>query len=292
MGTVYRVKDWEQRFENDRSRCRDRCGFVAMPNKNGKGKQLILREPDGAMIFGWFALVCEELSKQKKPRHGWLTDSGLPSDSPWTPAELTVITGCTAEQTSRAISVLIRPDIKWLVAAPLALPPDSLPTPARTVTEQSRAEQTREEQSREEQSRAEQRQAPVAAVSDPPTRTGAANNNGRHAPCFLALAMPYFGCQSLAVAEAYVNEAVGKIGEELAYAWLLSASADKEAGSIKTNPLQYYRGLCKKGEPDDKWLQKAKESLRPRELPQKDRGSVLVGDVVATGKETQGAPHV
>jgi hypothetical protein len=245
-----------------------------MPNKNGKGKQLILKEPDGAMIFGWFALVCEELSKQKKPRHGWLTDSGLPADSPWSDAELTVITGCSAAQTEHAISVLIRPEIKWLVVTHREVTADSPPTNREVTPEQSRAEQTREEQSREEQSRAEQRQQPEVAASQPPT----GHNNGQLPPGMLALGLPYFGCQSVATAQSHLEEAVGKVGEELAYAWLLSADEDRKAGKIKTNPLQYYRGLLKKGEPDDQWMAEAKRLLRPHTPPATDKGPQHVAE--------------
>jgi hypothetical protein len=127
--TTYRVREWALRFENDRSRVRDRCGYVCLPNKNGVGKQIILRELDGTAIFGFFALLCEEVSKKPRPREGWLTHDGLPSGSPWTPAELTIMTGADRNLQDRAFEVLSRPEINWLEINGESKGSDSPPSP-------------------------------------------------------------------------------------------------------------------------------------------------------------------
>src|SRR5579872_3770087 len=80
MPLVYRVKDWDTRFENYKSREVDSCGFVCVPNKqDGLGLNRILAETDGAAVYGIFSLIIGACSRQRRPRSGWLTDDGRES---------------------------------------------------------------------------------------------------------------------------------------------------------------------------------------------------------------------
>lgn len=81
----------------------------------------------------------------------------------------------------------------------------------------------------------------------------------------IAVALPYFGNVSMSVAEAHCQEALQKMAVELAFGWLLVAEQDRKAGRIKTNPLQYFRGLVKKGEPPDWAMSEAKRLLSAKE---------------------------
>jgi len=127
--TTYRVKDWDRHFENDRSRTRDRCGFVCVPNKHGMGLSHVLTEPDGLAILGAFLLVIEKLSAQSRPRHGWLTDNGERTGRPWGVSDLAVTVGRGKRgerEFARLFEVAQRPNIAWLESIVTA---DSPPTP-------------------------------------------------------------------------------------------------------------------------------------------------------------------
>src|SRR5438105_183446 len=80
---LFQVVNWNGHFENNKSRERDRCGFVCIPNKHGGlGLTTVLQHPEGAAIYGIWALILELCSKQRRPREGWLTDSGRADGRP------------------------------------------------------------------------------------------------------------------------------------------------------------------------------------------------------------------
>lgn len=48
---IYRIRDWDKNFENDRSRKVERCSYLVSPNKqHGVGFTYIMAEQDGASI--------------------------------------------------------------------------------------------------------------------------------------------------------------------------------------------------------------------------------------------------
>jgi hypothetical protein len=74
---VYQITNWNRFFENNKSRERESCRFVCIPNKqDGAGLARVLSHQNGAAIYGIFHLLVCEVSRQKSPRDGWLTDSG------------------------------------------------------------------------------------------------------------------------------------------------------------------------------------------------------------------------
>jgi hypothetical protein len=131
--TCYQIKDWDSYFENDRSRNYDRCGFVCVPNKqHGMGFSRVMAEPDGAAIYGIFAMIIGACSQQKRPRNGWLTDNGLPPHvaltarsrstnsqppigQPWDASDLAIKFRRPVTEINRAIEVLSNPKIGWIV---------------------------------------------------------------------------------------------------------------------------------------------------------------------------------
>lgn len=285
MGTAYRVKDWGKHFENSETKKIKRLKWVPIPVKqDGDGYTAMLDAPAFALEAGipleqaevavashfaaWTVLL--QVAAKCEPRGTLVRDGGIPHD----PRSLSRITRISPGIFRGAFPRLVK--VGWLEEIGQA-PEISASAPENPVID--RTEQNRTEGKETEGKGTEEQQltAPRVAVPDKPPGMKP-NNNGRHPPCLLALSLPYFGC-AMAVAEAYVAEAVGKVGEELALAWLLSADEDRRAGKIKTNPLQYYRGLLKKGEPDDRWLAEAKRLLRPHTPPAKDRGPQTIGEV-------------
>lgn len=130
---AYQIKDWQKHFENDRSRDRDKCGFVCVPNKqHGMGFSYIMFEKDGAAIYGIWQLIVGACSQQRKPRNGWLTSDGTASGDVWTVDDLAMKFRRPAIEIARAIEVLSSVKVGWLVQ----LPTDSPLTP-RQVTPDS-----------------------------------------------------------------------------------------------------------------------------------------------------------
>lgn len=76
----YRIKDWDEHFENASSRKLKKLDWVPIPNKmDGSGYTALVDHPHGAAHLGaWIAMV-EIASRQKSPRDGSLTQvsSGL-----------------------------------------------------------------------------------------------------------------------------------------------------------------------------------------------------------------------
>lgn len=80
---IYRVAGWNEHFETAKSRTYNQCTNVYVPNKQGIGYKRIIAEPDGPAVYGIFMMLVGVLSRQRRPRNGWLTDSGqCPEPSP------------------------------------------------------------------------------------------------------------------------------------------------------------------------------------------------------------------
>jgi hypothetical protein len=117
---VYQVRDWNQHFENNKSRERDACHFVCVPNKqDGMGLNRLLSHPNGTKIYGVFHLIIGACSRHKKPRLGWLTDTGRAPDghcpgTAWAPSDLAFIWRRPISEIEEALEVLSSPNIGWL----------------------------------------------------------------------------------------------------------------------------------------------------------------------------------
>lgn len=109
------MKDWELHFENDRSKVRDRCSFVCVPNKqHGMGFCRVMAEKDGAAIYGIWQLILGACSQQRRPRHGWLTSNGESMGSPWGVSDLALKFRRPEPEIARALTVLSSQSINWL----------------------------------------------------------------------------------------------------------------------------------------------------------------------------------
>jgi hypothetical protein len=111
----YQIKDWDKYYENDRSRQRDKCSFVCIPNKqDGMGLTHILCEKDGTAILGVFLLIVEACSRHPRPRQGWLTDDGDQMGRPWLLSEMAIRWRRTEKEIERALQVLTETRVGWL----------------------------------------------------------------------------------------------------------------------------------------------------------------------------------
>ncbi len=110
------VLEWDRHFENNKSRERDKCSFVCVPNKqHGVGLTHILSQPDGAAIYGVWCLLIGFLSRQKKPRDGHLTDTGGALGRHLTGTELAVLWRRSELEIARAFEVFCFPNVGWAI---------------------------------------------------------------------------------------------------------------------------------------------------------------------------------
>lgn len=83
MAILYRINNWSEHFENNRTRDLNRMTFACIPNKqDGDGYTELIDHPNGTAHYGaWIALVLVA-SKQSKGVRGILRrDSGQPHDA-------------------------------------------------------------------------------------------------------------------------------------------------------------------------------------------------------------------
>lgn len=115
MGICYRIKEWE-RFENNKSRERDRCSFVCIPNTKPLALRRLLAHPDGAEAYAVFVLLVAHVSTKPKGRDGHLTDTGRALGTPLTLADMQIVAERPAKRVEKAIQLLSSPEIGWIVA--------------------------------------------------------------------------------------------------------------------------------------------------------------------------------
>lgn len=113
--SAYRIKDWNEHFENNKSRERDACSWCAIPNKqDGLGYGRLLRRKNGAALYGAFVAVVLTASKQKRPRDGHLTDTGRADGCPYTADDLSVKTQIPVSLITEMLDAVSDVSIGWI----------------------------------------------------------------------------------------------------------------------------------------------------------------------------------
>lgn len=133
---LYRIKDWDAHFENYKSRGYDRCSFCCLPNKqDGLGYGRLLALPDGDALYGAFVAVVLMASKQKIPRQGYLTDTGLPDGYPLNAHDIAIKTKFNATRIQAMLDAASNENIGWIET--LQTPGVQHPSGIRQVSVQS-----------------------------------------------------------------------------------------------------------------------------------------------------------
>lgn len=109
---IYRVKDWNEKYEIAQSRHYTNLKWVAIPNThNGNGYAALCQHPQAVELFAAFILIVEVASMQKKEHRGTLiSDSGRPI----TAKQLAFITHFPVKIFDLAFEELIKEEIGWL----------------------------------------------------------------------------------------------------------------------------------------------------------------------------------
>lgn len=120
--SLYRVKDWDDHFENNRTRTIDACTHVWVRNKqHGLGFTFILSQPDGAAILGIWYLIIEACSLQRLPRQGYLTDTGTSLGRQWDVTTMSLRWRRKPDEIQRALDILSSQDVDWMEVAELGV---------------------------------------------------------------------------------------------------------------------------------------------------------------------------
>lgn len=110
----YQIKNWNDHFENDRSRKREKCSFACVPNKqHGMGFLYIMSEQDGAAIYGIWCCIIGACSQQRF-RDGWLTENGDMGGRPWTAQDLAMKFRRPIQEIERALEVITSDRVGWV----------------------------------------------------------------------------------------------------------------------------------------------------------------------------------
>ena len=138
MEVVYHILNWNDHFENNKSREIESCRWVCMPNKqDGLGLMRILSETDGAAIFGVWCLVIQACSRHKV-RDGWLTEDGSAVGLPWELDDLGLRWRRPVAEIHRALDFTCSPKMNWMEKikrSAVMVPDDGTPRVSKTQRE-------------------------------------------------------------------------------------------------------------------------------------------------------------
>lgn len=119
---MYIVPNWDNLFESSRSRQYSKKTQAYMPNKIGLGYQRIMREPDGAAIFGAWCAMIQLLSRQTKPRTGVLTDTGRTDGRELDAGDIAIATCMPESLVAKMLDVCCSDRVAWLVRDTIGTP--------------------------------------------------------------------------------------------------------------------------------------------------------------------------
>ena len=108
---IYKIKLWDERFENHKTRILKYLDWVPIPNsQDGDGYTRLMEMERGPEVYGvWIAMVA--LASKCNPR-GSLVDS---NGNPHTAKSISRITRVPLKSVEYAISVLSASDFGWLI---------------------------------------------------------------------------------------------------------------------------------------------------------------------------------
>jgi hypothetical protein len=112
---LYQIVDYDDHFENNKSRERAQCAFVCVPNKHGgTGLCNLLSQPDNLSIYGFWMLLLQLCSRQRKPRLGYVTADGKIDGRRLGADELARTFRTSKTQVCRSLEVLRLPEVGFL----------------------------------------------------------------------------------------------------------------------------------------------------------------------------------
>lgn len=109
--TIYKIKDWNETFENNRTRTLDHPRYVNWPTKAGEAFLCLTRTAEGTIAFGVFGVLVQWMARRGKRQ---LRDGVLRDDrGPFGPERYSRTYGLPLEQAKQAWLLLQKEG--WLV---------------------------------------------------------------------------------------------------------------------------------------------------------------------------------
>lgn len=91
---LIQIRDWSKHYEKAQSRVPEFCAWVPIPNKvSGEGYRRLVEGPNGPAHLGIFLALVELVSRQRRPRDGWITEDGKRTGRPLTVEEIAAHSG-------------------------------------------------------------------------------------------------------------------------------------------------------------------------------------------------------
>ena len=115
---LLKIKNWNDHYENAKSRTVGALAWVPIPNDHSNLKyiRLIQGHKNGAAHFGVFISLLQICSRQSKDsRSGYLTHDGTESGIPYGYHDITAVTRIDTKMIQEAIERLISPEIGWVI---------------------------------------------------------------------------------------------------------------------------------------------------------------------------------
>jgi len=110
--TTYLIRNWDQLYENSRSRRVGKLDWVPVPNKHdGEGFCIVMAHPKAAEIYAAWTLILQVASKCSQ-RGTLVRDDGRPHNA----TSLAIKTRGRAEWFTLALDLLASDDVGWLEA--------------------------------------------------------------------------------------------------------------------------------------------------------------------------------
>lgn len=113
VSTIYRIRDWDKHFENNRTRELKKIDWIPVPNKHdGSGFCAIMAEKDGMLIYAAWHLILQVASKCD-PRGTLMRDSRTPH----TARTIALKTRCNdPKHIQRALDFCASSEVGWIEA--------------------------------------------------------------------------------------------------------------------------------------------------------------------------------
>jgi hypothetical protein len=156
---VYRVKDWDEKFESHVSRNYGIKSQTYHPNKCGEGYWRLIdgsnprytafpsHEFIGVAVYGaWIAMI-NLLSRKQAPRNGYLTDDGQMHGTPLTPEGISLQTGVHVVLIKLMLEICSSKEVGWIVLTEVKSGTPSLTSTADGIVHEHCPNQTKPNQS-------------------------------------------------------------------------------------------------------------------------------------------------
>jgi hypothetical protein len=184
---LYKIRNWDQHFENNRTREMKRLGWVPVPNKqDGDGFCAIMHHEDGLKIFGAWVLLLQVASKCS-PRGTLVRDNGMPH----TERTIARMTGAQEGDIYIAMQYLASSDVDWLCYDHVEIPQEGAGSPQEGAGIPQEPAENALERKGTEQKGNEQKGAAAPLAPPPSAKKGQTMVEPTSGPAFEAFWVAY-----------------------------------------------------------------------------------------------------